>query len=116
MTRREAEAAGRRAEWIAAWFLRVHGWRILGQRVRTRGGEVDLVARRGRILAFIEVKARNSAANANLALDQQRLRRVAAAAELLASRFARENDSLRINAVLIVPGRWPRHLPDVWHG
>ena len=116
MNRRRAEAEGRRAETIAAWFLRFHGWRILGTRVRTRAGEVDLVARRGRTLAFVEVKARATAADADLALDRRRLERVAAAAELLAPRFAREGDAMRIDAIFVVPGRWPRHLPDVWHG
>ena len=116
MNRREAEAAGRRAERIAAWFLRLHGWRILAVRARTRAGEVDLVARRGRTLAFVEVKARRSAADADLALDRRRLRRVAAAAELLAARYGRDGDSLRIDAIFVVPRRWPRHLPDIWQG
>lgn len=114
LTRAEAEAAGRRAERIAAWWLRLRGWRILATRARTRAGEVDLVARRGRVLAFVEVKRRGSAEAADLALDRRRLRRVAAAAELLAARYGREGDSWRIDAVFIVPGRWPRHLPNVW--
>ena len=53
-----AEKRGRRAETIACWWLRLHGWRILARRARVPGGEVDIVARRGRTLAFIEVKAR----------------------------------------------------------
>jgi putative endonuclease len=116
MTRERAEQGGRRAETIAAWWLRLKGWAILARRVRTPVGEVDLIARRGRILAFIEVKARASAGEAALALDDYRLRRVAAAAEALAHRYARAGDDLRIDAVFVVPGRLPRHLTNVWLG
>ncbi len=79
-------------------------------------GEVDIVARRGRTLAFVEVKARSSEQAAGLALDHWRLRRVAAAADLLTSRFGRSGDEVRIDAVLVVPGRWPRHMPNIWQG
>ena len=80
------------------------------------GGEVDLVARRGRTLAFVEVKARGSEAAAAMALDQHRLRRVAVAAERLAPRYAREDDDIRIDAIFLVPRRLPRHLVNVWYG
>jgi putative endonuclease len=80
------------------------------------GGEVDLVARRGRIVAFVEVKARGSEEGAAMALDPYRLRRVAVAAERLAPRFAREGDDIRIDAIFLLPGRLPRHLVNVWHG
>lgn len=114
--RRAAEQGGRRAERLAAWWLRLKGWRILAVRARTPVGEVDLVARRGRILVFVEVKARAGEAAAELALDEWRLKRVARAAEALAPRYARAGDDIRIDAIFIVPGRWPRHLPDVWRG
>ena len=116
MKRQRAERGGRRAETIAAWWLRLKGWAILARRARTPVGEVDLIARRGRVLAFVEVKARASEAEAALALDDYRLRRVAAAAEALAHRYARAGDSLRIDAIFITPGRLPRHLADVWRG
>ena len=77
---------------------------------------MDLIARRGRTLAFVEVKARSTAAAADLSLDEYRLRRVAVAAERLAPKFMREGDDLRLDAMFIVPGRLPRHLPNVWHG
>lgn len=80
------------------------------------GGEVDLIARRGRTLAFIEVKARASEESAAMALDQYRLRRVAVAAERLAPRYARDGDDIRIDAIFLVPRRLPRHLVNVWHG
>ena len=116
MKRQRAERGGRRAETLAAWWLRLKGWRILATRARTPVGEVDLVARRGRTLAFIEVKARATDDAAGFALDDYRLRRVARAAEALAVRYARPHDTTRIDAIFIVPGRWPRHIPDVWRG
>lgn len=88
----------------------------MARRVRTPVGEVDLIARRGRTIIFVEVKARASAEAAALALDEWRLRRVAAAAQALAHRHARAGDELRIDAVFVVPGRLPRHLPNVWVG
>jgi len=116
LNRQLAEARGRRAETIAAWWMRLRGWRILAQRVRVPGGEVDLVARRGRVLAFIEVKQRATEEAAGWSLDEYRLRRVAVAARRLTPRYARDDDHVRIDALFIVPRRLPRHLPNVWHG
>jgi putative endonuclease len=116
LNRSEAEARGRKAETIAAWWLRLKGWRILACRARVPGGEVDLIARRGHTLAFVEVKWRATAEAAAWALDEYRLRRVAVAAERLAARHAREGDDIRIDAIFIVPRRLPRHMTDIWHG
>ena len=77
---------------------------------------MDIVARRGRTLAFVEVKARASDEAAGFALDPWRLRRVAAAAERLAPRYMRDGDDVRIDAMFIVPRRWPSHLPNIWQG
>jgi len=114
MSRAGAEARGRRAERRAAWWLRLHGWRILGQRLRVAAGEVDLVARRGRTIAFVEVKWRDRAEELDYAIDEYRLRRVAAAAQMLIPRFARADDAIRIDVMLLAPGRLPRHLVHVW--
>ena len=116
MNRQAAEKRGRGAETLACWALRLRGWRILARRARVPGGEVDIVARRGRMLAFVEVKARASDAAAAFALDEWRLRRVVVAAERLAPRYMREGDDVRIDAMFVVPGRWPRHMADVWQG
>ncbi len=116
MKRQLAERGGRRAEFLAALWLQLKGWRVLARRARTPVGEVDLIVRRGRTIAFVEVKARPTAQAADIALDDYRLRRVAAAAEALAPRFARAGDDLRIDAMFIVPGRLPRHVADVWRG
>ena len=101
---------------MAAVWLQLKGWRILTRRARVPGGEVDIVARRGRTLAFIEVKARATEEAAGIALDPYRLRRVAVAAERLAPRFMRAGDDVRIDAMFIVPRRLPRHLTNVWEG
>ena len=116
MNRQKAEQRGRGAETLACWYLRLKGWRILARRVRVAGGEVDIGARRGRMLAFVEVKARPTREAADWSLDQYRLRRVAAAAERLAPRFMRDGDAVRIDALYVVPGRLPRHLANVWQG
>jgi putative endonuclease len=116
MNRQEAERRGRGAETLACWYLRLKGWRILARRARVPGGEVDIVARRGRTLAFVEVKARATEEAAAFALDEWRLRRVVAAAGRLAPRYVREGDDIRIDALFIVPGRWPKHLANVWQG
>src|SRR3954470_18806246 len=116
MTRKRAERGGRRAESYAAGWLRLKGWTTLGRRVRTPVGEVDLVARRGRTVAFVEVKARSRAADAELALDESRPRRGPAGAEGLAHRNARAGDDIRVDAMFIVPRRLPRHLVNVWQG
>ncbi len=116
MKRQAAEARGRMAETIAAGFLRLKGWTILDRRVRPPAGEGDIVMRRPGLLAFVEVKARASEAALDLALDRRRLIRVAAAAEILIPRYAQPGDDIRIDAVLIAPGRLPRHLEHVWQG
>jgi putative endonuclease len=116
VNRQAAEKRGRSAETLAALYLRLKGWRILARRARVPGGEVDIVARRGRIVAFIEVKARASDDAAAFSLDAYRLRRVAVAAERLAPRFMRDGDDVRIDALFMVPRRWPRHLANVWEG
>lgn len=116
MKRQVAERGGRRAEALAALWLQLKGWRILARRARTPVGEVDLVAKRGRTVAFIEVKARATDEQAGFALDEYRLRRVAAAAEALAARYARPGDDIRIDAMFIIPRRLPRHLANVWRG
>lgn len=111
-----AENAGRRGERIAGWWLRLKGWQILARRVRTPAGEVDLVARRGSIIAFVEVKLRATAAACDVAVDERRLARVAAAAEYLMPRFAGPGDDIRVDVVLVARGVPPRHIENAWMG
>jgi len=114
--RRRADARGRRAETIAAWWLRLKGYSILDRRVQTPLGEIDLIAVRAGTLVFVEVKARASFDSALLALNPQALQRVARAAQLLASQYARgaRPANVRIDAVLVAPRRLPHHIEAVW--
>ncbi len=114
--RRAAEASGRRGERIAAWWLRLKGWRILDKRVRTPAGEVDLVARKGNLIAFVEVKMRATSAELDFAIDERRLTRVAAAAEVLMQRYAGPGDDIRVDVILLAPGTRPRHIENAWIG
>lgn len=95
-------------------YLRLTAWRILARRARTPRGEVDIVARRGRTLCFVEVKWRARDMAFDTAISTPALRRVAAAAEALAARYARPGDTLRIDVILIAPGRWPRRIENAW--
>ncbi|MEZ0494745.1 YraN family protein [Sphingomonas sp. IW22] len=114
--RHAAEARGRRGEDQAAWYLRLKGWTIVAQRVRTPAGEVDLIARRPGVVAFVEVKARATAAELDHAIDMARLTRVAAAAEVLAPVHAQPGDDVRIDVVLLAPGCLPHHIENAWIG
>jgi putative endonuclease len=114
-SRRRARAYGRMAEQLCAFRLRLAGWRIVARDYRTAVGEIDIIARRGRVLAFIEVKARRDGDDAPDALmPRQRDRIVRAAERFLQTmpRFA-EHD-LRIDVMLVGGRRWPRHIRDAW--
>lgn len=114
MKREVAEQRGRKGEGFAAWWLRLKGWRIVARRVKTPRGEIDLVARRGSTVAFVEVKWRAGAESLAIAIDTYRLRRVAAAAEAVAHRYAGAGETIRIDVLLLAPGHWPRHIVNAW--
>jgi putative endonuclease len=117
--RRRAEWRGRRAEALAVLLLRLKGYRILARRLRLPAGEIDIVAARGRVVAFIEVKAR---ADLTVALEsvslRQRRRLRGAAAQFIARDPRHVAADLRFDLVLVAPGRfsvtWPRHVVDAW--
>lgn len=112
--RQRAHRLGHAAEWRAVWRLRLAGYSILARRYKTKLGEIDIVARRGDVLAFVEVKARPELETATFALRANQFGRVARAASVFLTHHPRyASHSLRFDAVLVV-GLWPRHLPDVW--
>ncbi len=118
-TRQKAHRRGHSAEWRAVWRLRLAGYSILARRYKTRLGEIDIVARRGNLLAFVEVKARGDVDAAVAALRGSQFGRVSRAANLfLASHPHHAACSVRFDAVLVTGSLWrsfwPRHLADVW--
>jgi putative endonuclease len=90
------------------------GYQILGFRLKTRAGEIDLLARRGRVLAVIEVKRRRTMAQAQAALAADQYARLLAAGEAaMRNRPALKDLRLRIDMVALAPGQFPRHLCGV---
>mgnify|MGYP003345135056 FL=1 len=113
--RHEAQRRGRWAEMLAAWRLRFAGYRVVARNYRSPIGEIDLVARRGRTLVFVEIKTRPSLDEAAEAIRVAQQRRIRNAAEaFLAGHPQFAGYELRFDAVLLAPGRLPRHLPDAW--
>ena len=113
--RRRAWRWGRLAETLCALDLRVRGYRIIARRLRCPLGEIDIVARRGRILAVVEVKARGGGADAADAIGpRQRDRITRAAGWLLTTRPDLAALDVRFDAMLVAPWRRPRHIRDAW--
>lgn len=114
-TRQKAERRGHNAEYWAALYLLFRGYRILAIRYRTRLGEIDLIARKGDMVAIVEVKARSSGMVAVDAVGLRSQQRIRAAAELWLSR--REDASrlsLRFDIVAVLPRRLPQHFIDAF--
>lgn len=113
--RRLAWQRGRQGEGLAAWWLRLKGYRVLARNFRGGGGEIDLIVRRGAILAMVEVKTRSDLVSASEALGpRQRARIVRATEAFLQQRPQLARLSLRFDVILVAPGRFPRHLLDAW--
>jgi putative endonuclease len=103
---------GLSAESRAAAFLIAKGYRIVARRFRTPVGEIDIVARRRNVLVFVEVKARVRLDDAAEAVTDRSKRRIVAAAEAwLAAHPDDMTSAMRFDAVLVAPGRIPRHIP-----
>jgi|SRR5271166_34456 len=113
LRRQRAQRRGRLAEWLCLWHLRLHGWHILARGWRCPAGEIDILARRGKVLAVIEVKSRDDFAVAAEALAPRQRRRIARAAEaFMLVRPELGALDLRFDLMLVAPLRLPRH----WHG
>ena len=110
-----AESRGRRSEAIAALWLQLKGYRILARRVRLPVGEVDLIARRGNLVAFVEVKARKTRLEGETAVTPSSWRRISRAAESwMAARPKLAQLDWRFDLVVILPLKIPLHLRDRW--
>lgn len=113
--RRRREQAGRRAETAAALWLQLKGYRILDRRARMPACEIDLVARKGKFVVFVEVKSRRSHAQALEAVTPQLRQRLEEAANQWVSRRRGLREALwRFDVVLLAPGRLPKHMRDAW--
>lgn len=112
-----AERHGHRSEWLAAVALMLKGYRIVARRYKTKLGEIDLIARRGDLVAVVEVKARRTLIEAMEAIAWTSERRIEAAADLW---LARQPDyaklSIRFDMVAVLPFRWPVHVENIFQG
>jgi putative endonuclease len=113
--RRRAYSAGRWAETLCAWLLRCKGCRIIARRYRSPVGKIDIIARRGEVLAAIEVKVRASLAEAaESIIPRQRERIIRATSQFLAQHDRLARLAVRFDAMLVVPCRWPVLMWDAW--
>ena len=113
--RLRANRSGRRAERMAAVWLVLRGYRILARGFSVSGGEIDLVVRRGGVVAFVEVKQRATREAAMLAVTETKRRRI----ETAAGAWLRRNpwamtSTLRGDALLLAPRHWPLHVADAF--
>jgi putative endonuclease len=115
--RRQSERLGHVAEWVAAALLVVKGYRILALRHRNRSGEIDLIAVRGRRIAFVEVKARATRDAAEIAVASAQTRRIESAVEAWIRRHPRYRDyDVGLDAVVVTRGLFAVHMPDALQG
>ena len=113
-SRLAAELFGRRGETLAAWFLRLKGYRIIASRFKTPVGEIDLVARHFGTLVFVEVKARRSGSVAE-AWGAVNDRRITRAADYFLARHPRyANTDMRYDVIFLAPMAWPRHVVNAF--
>jgi putative endonuclease len=110
-TRVKANRLGHRGEALAAFSLRLKGWRIVARRYRSPLGEIDLIARRGNLIAIVEVKARSSFRGAMDSVTPSAQKRIMGSADLWLSR---QKDaaklSIRFDIIAVLPWRWPIHI------
>ncbi|MGE0202580.1 MAG: YraN family protein [Hyphomicrobiaceae bacterium] len=115
-TRQQRYRKGHVAEWLARLVLRLKGYRILERRYRVPVGEIDIVAVRGRRLAFVEVKHRPTLALAGMSLSARQRERIIRAAEHWLARHPRyQEHEFGLDLMLMAPRAWPRHLPNAFH-
>ncbi|MCC6787009.1 MAG: YraN family protein [Hyphomonadaceae bacterium] len=115
MKRQQAERRGRTAEWAAMAYLMCKGYRILGHRLRTPYGEVDIAAWKEGVLVIVEVKARNSYEAGAYAVTPMAQQRIARAAQTLAGRWRLMSAPIRFDLVVVGSGLLPRHERGAWY-
>lgn len=106
---------GRRSEWFAIAWLSLKGYRLLARRFGGKGGEIDLIMRRGRLVIFVEVKRRGTMEDALVSITPNKRRLVAGRVRqwLAQNPWAMEHD-LRVDAVFLASLRWPKHVAGVF--
>ncbi len=115
MSRQQAERRGRTAEWIAMLFLMCKGYRILGHRLRTPFGEVDIAAWKRNVLVIVEVKARSTYEAGAFAVTPTAQQRIARAAQVLAGRWRLTQAPIRFDLVVVGSSLLPRHERGAWY-
>lgn len=111
---KRARRDGQRGELVALWLLRLKGYRLVARNLRTPVGEIDLLMRRGGVVAVVEVKRRAGSSAAEAISAAQRGRLLRASQWALTARPHLANLQIRFDVVLLESGRWPRHVPDAW--
>ena len=114
MSRARAERRGRAAEWAAMIFLMCKGYRMLGHRLRTPYGEVDVAAWKSGVLVIVEVKARRSYDAGAYAVTPTAQQRIARAAQVLAGRWRLNHAPMRFDLVVVGSSLLPRHQRGAW--
>jgi putative endonuclease len=116
-SRQSAERLGHRAELIALWYLRCKGYRLVAQRYKAPSGEIDLIMKRGKHLAFIEVKARATVDDGIIAVTQYQSRRITAAASHFTSVHGWAAACFCRFDIIAVPAYlWPTHIENAFEG
>jgi len=114
-SRQRALKWGHLAEWIAIFYLFAKGYRVLSRRYLARGGEIDIIATRKDLVAFVEVKARKDLESGIDAIDTGKINRFASAVDHWLMRNPWASDCvLRCDAVIVRPFRLPFHIEDAF--
>jgi putative endonuclease len=114
-SRQRAERKGRNAEFVARLWLMIKGYRILEIRFKTKVGEIDIIAKKGKTIAIIEVKTRKSKTTAIEAINANQRRRIERSTEFWLKKSGySQTISPRFDIIAIVPKRFPIHIKDAW--
>ena len=110
-----ARAQGRLVDFWAALYLRLKFYLIIARNPRLPGGEIDLMAKRGALLIFVEVKYRSNQALAHANIRPQQWRQIEAVAQFVAKRPTLQACRWRFDELAMAPKSWPLHRRNAWH-